>query len=83
MTKDHPPAVEPVPLRAPRRIDSRVPPDCKSISLIVPEKLYYRLQTEASRHCRSLPDYLFAFLLESHPLDSVSAVTPPPSVETG
>jgi hypothetical protein len=54
--------------RAPRRIDGMKPPGCKSISVILPDKLYYRLQTQASLNHLSLPDYLFNFFRKTHPL---------------
>lgn len=54
--------------RAPRRIDGMKPPGCKSISVILPDKLYYRLQTQASLNHLSLPDYLFNFFQKTHPL---------------
>ena len=53
--------------RAPRRINGTNPPRCKSISVIVPNELYYRLQTQASRSHMSLPDYLFSFFQKTHP----------------
>ncbi len=58
--------------RAPRRIDGRIPPGCKSITVIVPYKIYYHVQTQASLSCLDPPDYLYNFLQEAVPLQAVS-----------
>jgi hypothetical protein len=64
--------------RAPRRIDGMIPPGCKSISVIVPNELYYRLQTQASRSHMSLPDYLFNFFQKTHPLSTDKSLSEQP-----
>jgi hypothetical protein len=61
--------------RAPRRIDGMIPPGCKSISVIVPDELYHRLQTQASRSHMSLPDYLFNFFQKTHPLSTDNSLS--------
>lgn len=61
--------------RAPRRIDGMKPPGCKSISVILPDKLYYRLQTQASLNHLSLPDYLFNFFQKTHPLSTDTSLS--------
>jgi len=58
--------------RAPRRIDGRIPPGCKSITVIVPDKIYYHVQTQASLSCMDPPDYLYHFLQEAIPLPAPS-----------
>jgi hypothetical protein len=65
--------------RAPRRIDGVNPPGCKSISVIVPDKLYYRLQTQASLNHLSLPDYLFNFFQKTHPLSTDNSLSELPA----
>jgi hypothetical protein len=51
------------------------PPGCKSISVIVPDTLYYRLQTQASLSHLSLPDYLFNFFQKTHPLSTDNSLS--------
>ena len=54
--------------RAPRRVDGLIPTGCKSITVIVPDHIYYHIQTQASLSCMAMPDYLFNFLREAIPL---------------
>lgn len=58
--------------RAPRRINGKVPPGCKTIQVIVPDKIYYHVQTQASLSCMDPPDYLYHFLQEAFPLAAPS-----------
>ena len=60
--------------RAPRRANGRIPSGCKSISVIVPDKLYYHVQTQASLSCMSMPDYLFHFLQQAHSLSASPSI---------
>lgn len=62
--------------RAPRRINGKVPPGCKTIQVIVPDKLYYHVQTQASLSCMDPPDYLYHFLQEAFPLPAPSSQQP-------
>ncbi len=59
-------------LRAPRRIDGMTPKGCKSISVIVEDKIYYHVQTQASLSCLDMPDYLYNLLREAVPLSATS-----------
>ncbi len=54
--------------RAPRRINGLIPTGCKSITVIVPDNIYYHIQTQASLSCMAMPDYLFNSLREAIPL---------------
>jgi hypothetical protein len=75
MQEKHSPPRTPVASRAPRRVNGRLPPGCKTIQVIVPESLFYHVQAQASLSCMDPPDYLYHFLQEAFPL-------PAPSMQT-
>lgn len=60
------------PRRAPRRINGRVPPGCRTLQVIVPETLYYHVQAQASISRLDMADYLVRFLEEAFPVNATS-----------
>lgn len=62
----------PVATRAPRRINGKVPPGCKTLQPIVPDWLYYNIHAQASLNCMDPSDYLYQFLTEAFPLPTPS-----------
>jgi hypothetical protein len=72
MTKTLDPPKSPTATRAPRKVNGKVPPGCKTLQAIIPDWLYYRIHAQASLNCMDWSDYLYQVLQEQFTLSTPS-----------